>query len=149
MPAEHLEDAAGRDLEPTPHRLCELEGDPPRTQPRLSEREGDDALLEPRRQLIGHARWAAFARPQHLQPLAFDLALQPVIARAVIPQFSTGAADTNLAGPRKQVHAQPEEQVIIGHRRLLLRTLNTPRMGRFSMPGNPSQVSPYLGSCAA
>jgi hypothetical protein len=46
MPAQHVEDAAGRDLKPTPHRLSDLEGDPPWAQPRLPEREGDDALLE-------------------------------------------------------------------------------------------------------
>jgi hypothetical protein len=51
--------------------------------------------------------------------------------------------------PLKQVDAQPEEQLIIGHRRLLLRTLSTRRLGRFSMSGNPTQVWLYLGSRAA
>jgi hypothetical protein len=148
MAAQHLENAARRDLQLAPHRLRQLEGNAPRTEARVAERERDHPLFQPGRYLVRHSRHAAFPWPQHFQTLALNLSLQPVVAGAVVAEFAAGATDTNLAGSREKVHAQPEEQVIIGHRRLLLRSLDNPRMGRFFMSGNASQVSLYLGSCA-
>jgi hypothetical protein len=49
----------------------------------MPERERDDSLLDQHRELAGHPRPAALARPQHLQPVPVDLRLPAVIGRAM------------------------------------------------------------------
>src|SRR3954454_15429696 len=71
------------DPESSPPWLRQRRGDPPRPVPGMPEREPDDPLLDQQRELVGHHRPPALTRPEHLQPLAVDLALAAVIGAAM------------------------------------------------------------------
>ncbi len=112
-PSQHVADATGRDV--LAQCVDELCGDTPRSEARLAEGQGDDLLLEPRRDLVGHARRPALAGPQDHQPVAQDERPPVVIGRAVEAELAARATHANLFSAREKLQAMPIDEVIIGH----------------------------------
>src|SRR2546427_2943839 len=96
-------------------RVGELRGDAPRSEPGLTERLRDDLLLEPRRDLVGHARRSALAWSQDHQPVAQHERPPVVIGRAVEAEFATRSAHADLFSAREKLQPMPIDEVIIGH----------------------------------
>src|SRR5271166_1158713 len=81
----------------------------------MSEREPNDALLDQRRELVGHHRPPSLARTQHLKAVAIDLGLPAVIRRSMHPEGSTRVRDRRAVRQIKQRQAIAEEHVILRH----------------------------------
>jgi hypothetical protein len=113
--AQHLPDSVGRDGQPAPLRASELCGDAPGPHPRMSEREPNDALLDERRELVGHHRSPPLARTQHLKAVAIDLGLPTVIGRSMHPERPTGVRNRRAVRQIKQRQAIAEKHVILRH----------------------------------
>jgi len=115
----------------------------------MAQGEGHDALLEERRQLVGHARRAAFPRPRDLQAVALDEGLPAVAARAVVAELAAGARDADPLGAGGQADAVAEGQVIIGHESgPPPERSDARRMGRFRCLLPRSDLSGRLGGGA-
>ena len=110
VPAQAAPNAVGRNDEATPAWARELGRDPARTQTGMAQREGEDALLNERRELIGHPRPAPLARPQGPQPLPLDLPLPNVIGRTVHTEGTAGGTDSDSSGKVDQLQPVAEER---------------------------------------
>jgi hypothetical protein len=86
----------------------------------MAQREGEDALLNERRELIGHPRPAPLARPQGPQPLPLDLPLPNLIGRTVHTEGTAGGTDSDSSGKVDQLQPVAEEHVIMRHATQLL-----------------------------
>jgi hypothetical protein len=113
--AEQLPDAVRRDDDPAPLLAPQLGRDALGAEPRVGDREAQDPLLDHLRELVGHLRAAALPRPQHLEPVALDLALPGVVGRAVDPEDPAGGRDVGAGGLGEELLAIAEQDVILGH----------------------------------
>jgi hypothetical protein len=77
--------------------------------------EGHDPLLDDQRDLVGHLRPAAFARPEHLQALAIDLRLPAVVGRAMYPERPARMTNRRARREIEQLQAIAEQHVILRH----------------------------------
>jgi hypothetical protein len=81
----------------------------------VAQRKRHDALLDDRRELIGHLRAPALAGPEHLEARALDVRLPAVERRAVHPEDPARVADRRARGQIEQLHAIAEQHVILRH----------------------------------
>src|SRR2546430_8669005 len=84
-------------------RVGELRGNAQRSEPGLTERLRDDLRLEPRRDLVGHARRSALAWSQDHQPVAQHERPPVVIGRAVEAELATRSAHPDLFSAREKL----------------------------------------------
>ena len=113
--AEHLPDAVWRDDDRPPLLAPELGRDALGPEARMSDREADDPFLDHLRQLVGHLRPAPLPRPEHLKPVAIDLALPRVVGRAVNTEAPARLRNAGAGGLGEQLQAIAEQHVILGH----------------------------------
>jgi hypothetical protein len=81
----------------------------------VAQRERDDALLDHRRELVGHLRTAALARPEHLKAGALDLRLPAVVRRAMHAEDPARVTDRRARREIEQLQAIAEQHVILRH----------------------------------
>jgi hypothetical protein len=80
----------------------------------MAQGEREDALLGELARLVGHPRWPALARPEHLEARTQDRAPPAVVGRGVDPHRRARRPDVaELGRQAEQPQPEPEQDVII------------------------------------